>query len=64
MSNLRVQFASLPDREYVVAEIWNGNIQIAEVNREKGTLEIEIYQPILIPFDDLLACLNDIKDRY
>jgi hypothetical protein len=41
-----VVFASLPWREFLVAELWVGGIQgvqMAEVNQEGDELEIEIY---------------------
>ena len=40
---LRTLFASLPDREKVVFEIWEEDIQVAEVSYETGTPKIEIY---------------------
>ncbi|CAL2083227.1 hypothetical protein [Tenacibaculum sp. 190524A05c] len=40
---MKIEIASVPDREYLVAEIWDDNILIAEVNQEKLDLTIEFY---------------------
>lgn len=46
MSRFRIQIASnLDRREILVAEIWDGEELIAEINDEKDRLEIEIYSP-------------------
>ncbi|EGI76940.1 hypothetical protein HGR_09209 [Hylemonella gracilis ATCC 19624] len=39
----RFTIASVPDRQEVVAEIFFGDIQVAELNTESGDLSIEIY---------------------
>ena len=38
-----VQIVSLPDRKYVVAELWRGDKQIAEVSNEEGDFRVEFY---------------------
>lgn len=43
LNKLRFSLSSPPDREFLVADIFWGNEQIAEINRETGKLEIEIY---------------------
>ncbi|WP_205205194.1 hypothetical protein [Azonexus hydrophilus] len=46
MKYLKLQVASLPDKENVVSEVWFGNDQVAEVSNEDGqTIQIEIFSP-------------------
>ena len=33
-----LQIASLPDREYVVAELWYGDVQWGELSQKQGSL--------------------------
>ena len=52
--NIVVQVATMPDREYPVAELWYGSMMIGEINQEKaGILVLEIYEPALVPKFDL-----------
>ena len=44
--------ASPADRDKLVAEIWNGDQMIAEINQENNELEIEFY------FDESKIPLN------
>lgn len=44
-TTFRVQIASLPDREEVVAEIWSGEEQVAGLRMESGVPRIQIYSP-------------------
>ena len=41
--HMRVVITSPPDREDLVAEIYCGDVMWAEVNRETGSLRLEIY---------------------
>lgn len=44
MKSLTLQIASLPDRDFVVSEIWFGNDQVAEVFSEDGkSIHIELF---------------------
>ena len=43
IGSLKVLFASPPDREHLVGELWLGNQQLAEVNTEIGALQLQIY---------------------
>jgi hypothetical protein len=43
--SIRVQLASLVDRDVLVGELWVEKEQLAEVNGEKAVPEIEIYSP-------------------
>jgi len=44
MSGYKIEIASVPDRERLVAEIWYAEKLVAEINQEKGNLEIEFYE--------------------
>jgi phage terminase large subunit-like protein len=66
---LTVQIASAPDRDEVVAELWQGGDMLAEVQRAAGgQFMLEIYakqggSPWQINPDDLLAALTEAKKR-
>jgi hypothetical protein len=60
---IELLITSPPDRERVVAELWRGNIQLAEVSNEDGALRIEVYaEPgtnrVVIPVDELQEALR------
>jgi hypothetical protein len=42
--NFTIEIASVPDRDDIVAEIWWGDVMVAELHRgASGAAEIEIY---------------------
>jgi hypothetical protein len=43
VTDLRVLIADVPDREYVVVEIWRDSLQIAEVSRGREGCTLEMY---------------------
>ena len=43
MKTLTIEIVSPPDKENLVAEIWQDDQMIAEINQEKKQLELEIY---------------------
>ena len=43
MSELDVEVSSPPDRKHLVADIVYNGVQVAEINQEKGDLQIEVY---------------------
>lgn len=43
MKNFKIAISSPPDREYLVAEIFFGSEQFAEINQDEGSLTVEIY---------------------
>jgi hypothetical protein len=60
---MEIILASPPDREFLVAELWAGDEQWAEVNREAGAIRVEIYgrrdgQPWLLDVDEALSALG------
>ncbi|MBD3842883.1 MAG: hypothetical protein IE909_13565 [Campylobacterales bacterium] len=66
MKKLRVEIASPPDREELVAEIWNGNQMIAEINQESGDLELEVYtteNSVLFDYESFLIALIEAKEK-
>jgi hypothetical protein len=65
MNKIKVEIASVPDRENLVAEIWYNESLIAEVNLEQKDLNIEFYTSHgqVLPFDELLEALIKAKDN-
>jgi hypothetical protein len=68
MSDLRIDIASPPDREKLVAQIVIGNEQCAEINQENDGLSIEIYprqdgQPWVLDYGAFLTTLESAKQR-
>jgi hypothetical protein len=64
----RLTLASPPDRERLVVEVFSGDEQIAELNRESGDIEIELYPrrrgtPWIFPCAEFLEVLSRAKDR-
>lgn len=64
----RICITSPPDREKLVAEIFFGNEQWAELNQEEGTLKLEFYpRPNgkfwQLSFDEVMEALNEAKRR-
>ena len=64
----RICISSPPDRKKLVAEIFFGDIQWAEVNQEQGNFEIEFYphisgNPWRIDFSSVIGALNEAKKR-
>jgi hypothetical protein len=65
---IELQITSPPDRERVVAELWLGNVQLAEVSNEDGTFRIEVYTPpgtnrVAIPLDELEEALRRAREN-
>ena len=64
----RVCISSPPDREKLVAEIFVGNEQIAELSQEHSDLEIEVYprrdgKAWFLGFNDLMGALTEAQRR-
>src|SRR5687767_1304060 len=64
--DMRICISSPPDREKLVAEIFFGNEQWAELNQEGETLELEFYPKPSGEFwrlglDNVLEALNEAK---
>lgn len=68
LGTLEVVFASPPDREWLVAEIWQANEYLAEVSQDDDHLEVEIIpredgRPWCMPLAALSAALSVIDAR-
>lgn len=65
---LRVKVASVPDRQSLVAEIWYGHRQVAEINEETHEPLIELYPnpdggPWRIPLGLFLSAMREAAQR-
>jgi hypothetical protein len=65
-TRLTITLASPPDRNKLVAELWVGDSQLAEVSRENGAPILEIYPnpaggPWRIKLEDLKVSLNQAE---
>ena len=65
-NSYRITISSPPDREQLVAEIFFGNVQWAEISQEQERLDIEFYsrpddQPWRIEFLSAINALNEAK---
>ncbi|HEV3257326.1 MAG TPA: hypothetical protein VG013_10635 [Gemmataceae bacterium] len=65
---MRVEIASPPDRDKLVAPIMFADQQWAEVNQEKERLQLEIYprrdgQPWLFDFEEAVQALLEARRR-
>ncbi|AKT39221.1 hypothetical protein [Chondromyces crocatus] len=64
----RVTIASPPDREKLVAEIFFGDEQVAEIHQESDELQIEIYmhssgKPWMLPYVDFMKAMSKARQR-
>ena len=64
----RICLSSPPDRVKLVAEIFFGNLQWAELNQEGQELELEFYsrkdgQPWKIPYTQAVSALEEAKKK-
>ena len=63
-----VCISSPPDRELLVAEIFFGHVQWAEINQEEGVLRVEFYprpdgRPWIILYSEAVLALSEAKQR-
>ena len=68
MKKYEIGISSPPDREKLVAEISFDNVQWAEINQERGALEVEFYprpdgEPWRIDYQDAVKALDEAKRR-
>ena len=65
MSKFKIEISSVPDRENLVAEIWQDEILVAEINQETEKLEIEFYlnEKIAFKLDDFMKTLEIAKRK-
>ncbi len=65
---IQVIIADVPDRENLVAELWVGDEQMAEVNLEDKEARVALYsrksgEPWDLEFTDILRALQLAKER-
>lgn len=66
MSKIRIVIASVPDRDKLVAELWFGDAQWAELSNDLGDLILQIYanptgQPWEFSPEDVVDSLQRAK---
>lgn len=64
----RITIASPPDCEKLVAEIFFGDEQWAELNQEDGSLTLEIYprrdgKPWILSYNEVVQAATEAKNR-
>lgn len=67
-TSFRICISSPPDREHLVAEVFFGNEQLAEVNQEEGQWNVEFYPrrsgtAWILSLDETLRVLQEAKSR-
>ena len=65
---LTMKVASVPDRNFLIAEVWAGDAQFAEVSKESGDLRVQVYprddgQPWTLRLEELLRVLAQAEIR-
>lgn len=67
MIEFKIQITSPPDREKLVAEIWQGDQLLAEINQENENLELEIYSSSKgkwnLRYDEFLETLKRAREE-
>lgn len=68
MEKFRINIASPPDREYLVAEIFYDNMYWAEISQETGELVVQFYEYPKqkyweFSFDDAFEVLQQAKEH-
>ncbi|MDY0086425.1 MAG: hypothetical protein RBR84_10945 [Bacteroidales bacterium] len=67
MKEFEILITSPPDRENLVAEIWQDDQMIAEINQEGGVLGLEIYATkegtIKLKYNDFIEALKKAKEK-
>ncbi len=67
-TKMKIKIASLPDRENLVAELWDDKIQWCEISQEESDPILEIYphptgKPWTFPFEEALVFLQHAKRK-
>jgi hypothetical protein len=67
MTNIKVELASPPDREQLVVQLMISNEQIAEINQESESLQLELYgrrdgRPWIIQYSEFIRALSEGKE--
>lgn len=66
-SRFTIEIASVPDRDYVVAEIWLEEGMFAELRYENG-FHLQLYatpggEPWDFPYDEVIGMLQAAKEK-
>jgi hypothetical protein len=64
----RIEIASVPDRDDLVAEVWCGAELFAELRHEAGDVSVQLYCPSRsgqwdMRLADLIAVLDNARER-
>lgn len=67
-TKITITIASVPDREELVAELWFGDTQWAELSQEGDCLVLQVYprpsgQPWTFEFTDVVDALEAARQR-
>jgi len=65
---LTIEIASVPDRDELVAEVWAGRDQFAELRKEGDGLVLQVFSPPQggawdLAFEQVLKALATARDR-
>ncbi len=68
MKHYKIEIASVPDKENLVAEIWYGEKMIAELSQEsRGVLDLDLYsngdKTTSLDYNDFIEALEIAKNR-
>jgi len=68
LESIKINIASVPDRESLVAELFVKHEMWAEINQENGQPVLEVYprgngQPWILPLEDVLQALTTAKKK-
>ena len=65
MNKFKIEIASVPDKENLVAEIWYVNNLIAEISQVKGCFKLELYPTEKVKFEleEYLIILKSAKKK-
>ena len=67
-TSFRVELASVPDRDDVVAEVWFDGELFAELRHDTGVVRLQLYDAPSggrwdLPHDDVVAALRNARER-
>jgi hypothetical protein len=68
MKRLTIEITSVPDRDSLVAELWSGDSEVAELSRQNGRLIVQIYRPPSgkyweFEFDEFLEAVSSMRSQ-
>ena len=66
MRKLKIEITSPVDREELVAEIWDRDQMVAEVNQESESLELEVYckeNSVQLNYQSFLEALLEAREK-